>query len=268
MDWQPWQQEIKNCKIIVYYDQNHQLYPLSDWLHPGLIPIGDGNFDELYQDLPNLEWFLRHLGWLGFYQIDILTSEKLRGLDLISEMVTKPMKLSFEKGNLIEKIIQSKDFAEYIIIAPGLNLTNSDLRSVLLLHQQKNNIATILSVRGLKFQVGLVTYNTNNYLITNFKEKPVDKTQLVNSGILILNVKNQDIQGILLQLDKTTRNQTESIHEFIQLLIANQLLDTIELTGEDEKPWFLDLSKIESWIKLDPHHFIENFSHLFQRKKT
>ncbi len=266
MDWQPWQHEIKNCKIIVYYDQNHQLYPLSDWLHPGLIPIGDGNFDELFQDLPNLEWFLRHLGWLGFYQIDVLTSEKLRGLDLISEMVTKPMNLNFERGNLIEKIIQSKDVYEYIIITPGLNLTNSNLRAVLLLHQQNQNIATILSIRGLKFQVGLVTYNETNNLITDFKEKPLDRRQLVNSGILILNIKNQNIQKILLQLNNTTNNRTESIHELIQLLIANQLLDTIELTGNDEEPWFLNLSKIETWIKFNPQKFIHKFSHLFETK--
>ena len=141
MDWHPWHEEILNCKIIILYDQNHQLYPISDWLHPGLIPIGDGNFDELIQDLPNLEWFLRHLGWLGFYQIDILTSDKLRGLDLISEMVTEPMKLNFVKDNLVDYIINSDDNNENIVIVQGLNLTNSDLRRAFELHLEKQNIA-------------------------------------------------------------------------------------------------------------------------------
>ena len=51
--------------------------------------------------------------------------------------------------------------------------------------------------------------------------------------------------------------------ELIKFLIKKGLLNSIELSGIENEPWFLDLSKIETWIKLDPQQFIQNFAHLF-----
>lgn len=276
MDWKPWQQEIDNCKVIITYDKNHQLYPISDWLHPGLIPIGNGDFDELYQDLPNLEWFLRHLGWLGFYNVDVSSSERLRGLDLINETISKPMNLRFLVDDWIDEIINMSESVENIILVSGLYLTNSDLRKAVLHHCQLGNSATLLAVRGLQFQVGLVTFDEETNLISDFQEKPIDKTQLVNSKILILNLKNEYSKDLLMEfreyiqkISNLNNQLNQSIinidctNELIQFLIKKDMLSTIELTGVKGEPWFLDLSKIETWIKLDPQFFIQNFKHLF-----
>ena len=271
--WAEWQPPLEDCKVMVWYSKHNDLYPLSDWIHPGAIPIGTGETDSPYYDLPNYEWMSRHLGWLGFRDILISSPILGKGIESILLKISKNQIHEFLFGYWYENLPKLvNEWKRDVMLVYGLNLTNSDLRHALLLHRQRRSKATLLSIRGLKFNVGLVKLNMDTKIIEAFQEKPVDRSQLLSSNILILDTSDQTVVEIIKEctasIPKKLKDEPSQIlNKLLNQMIEKEILDTVELTGISDEPWFLDLARLENWIKLDVEEFINNFGHLIKKEE-
>lgn len=271
MHWRDWQTEIKNSKVFIVYGREANLYPISEWIHPGALPIGTGLTDDITQDLPNLDWLVRHLAWMGFRDITILSNVPYKGLNLFYEDYFPRLDIIFRdipSTNELKQFFKNEENRDLIILS-GYTATNADLRHSLLLHRQRNNNISLLSIRGLKFRIGLADIDKGSNEILDFKEKPTDKSQLVNSNIVILNSSRiRDIidedSNIWKEIESIKySNEILELSEIIEIFIKKNIVNTVELTGVEDEPWFQDLSQLETWVKLDYDEFIDNYSHLY-----
>ena len=72
----------------------------------------------------------------------------------------------------------------------------------------------------------------------------------------------------LIKLDWSEKGVVESSSDFmtrlIDFLISNLYLHSVELGGtQQNEPWFINLSHLQTWIKMDPNAIINQFSHLY-----
>ncbi len=266
MRWRDWQQEISDCDIIIYYNDS-ELYPITEWLHPGTLPIGTGLHDDIRQDLPNLDWLIRHAAWMGFQKITVVSHEPFKGLDLFYKDFMNGLDIKFTNEHISE-VLKSKitKGSNQLILLSGLIHTNANLRHAFMLHKQRENLISLLSIRGLQFRVGLADLSGDD--VKSFREKPLDKTLLVNSNIIIIDAKSlvddKELHSKLIsRIDGHGYSIEEIIRHTINFFISEELMKSVELTGVSDDPWFLDLSQLENWVKLDHDQFIEMFSHLY-----
>lgn len=285
MPWKDLQSEIENCEVIIWFDTNDTLYPMSEWLHLGLIPVGNGHKEGLIYDLPNLEWMIRHLAWLGFRNITIYSANPLKGLNVALRKVDSRINLTFYEdfwftGLPKDKIPVKSD----LIIISGSHITNADFRNGLLLHRQRKNEASILALRGLRYTVGLVNVKNDEFnSVQVFREKPLDTSILINSGAIILSselishsnftanverllneIKDEDLIKNFNGINQNISVSQSIKSQLLDVLISKEQLSAIELTGVSGEPWFIDLSSIETWVKMDFNDFIERFNHLYK----
>jgi NDP-sugar pyrophosphorylase family protein len=252
---------------LVYYKNEDEIYPISDWLHPGMLPIGnsyDPQDEATILDLPNFEWIIRHLVWQGFRNVSVYSEIEFRGLDYFCESLFSKTNFQFFQKDFFSLILNSKDNADDLIIFSGLKVTNLDLKNVLSSHRNLGNPASLVGIRGIKFEVGLVEFDHDSYEVTKFEEKPMERTQLVNSDILILNLKHVEVTNLIQNFNKNNETTLSNLIEsLIQALIDEKLLYMIEGNGIESEVWSMDLSIIETWAKLNSNQFIKRFKHLF-----
>lgn len=272
---------LENCKVVIWFDDSDNLFPINEWLHPGSIPIGNGLIDDFKQDLPNIEWLIRHLAWQGFVDITILSSLPFKGLDLIFRNEFDGINLDFYNGNLWDYISNiGKQKANHVLIIPGLIASNADFGAVLNLHKQSSNLASILTFRGINFRVGLASIQKSSSIIVKFEEKPFDSSQLSNSRILIIslnelssktmnNLINEFTENLEINqdIDNIRGNTDHFLHQLLNRMIDNKLLSSIELSGVNSDIWHTELSYLDGWLKLDFDKFIERFSHLYETNR-
>ncbi|MDH5401073.1 MAG: hypothetical protein OEY49_01170 [Candidatus Heimdallarchaeota archaeon] len=271
INWKDWQERIDNCEIIIWYGSLENLYPISQWIHLGAFPIGYGTLDDIRQDLPNLDWIIRHLAWLGFNKFRIISISDYNGLELFYQNYFENLDITFAYSNLYEFIYQRNSNTNgQLIIIPGHLQTNADLRHALLLHRQRGNEISLLAIRGLQFRVGLAEVKVENNLniVSKFQEKPLNKSELISSEIIIINDKLFN-STLLKELNYTQTpgkdiSEEAFLNEILDLIIQKKELSEIELTGITGEPWFIDLSDLETWVKLDHDNFIRKFSHLIK----
>jgi NDP-sugar pyrophosphorylase family protein len=272
--WIEWEKKIDNCHTLIWYGDSEGLYPISQWLHPGSIPVGNGNTDGIIYDLPNLEWQIRHLAWQGFRDITIISQEGYKGLDLLFADYFEGITLNFVNGSLWDILGQMQN-TQQVLLIPGLTLSDADFGSSLVSHRHQGNITSVLSIRGLQFRVGLVQIDITKK-ITEFVEKPIDRTQLLNSGVVIIDLQKiqthlkmvSNISHQTAKTDALTSQGQEELNSLLRLLIDDGLLSTIELTGVTGEPWFLDLSILENWVRLDFDYLLSKFTHLYHSSNT
>jgi len=266
MRWRDWQEKIDDAEVVIYYNQS-SLYPISEWLHPGALPIGTGTKDDIRQDLPNLDWIIRHLLYLGFRKITVASHESFKGLDRFYRNFDDEVEIVFTTEHFSEilKSILSNDCKDVVLLS-GLIPTNADLRHSLMLHRQRDNVASLLSIRGLQFRIGVAEVDDKDY-ITHFREKPIDRGLLINSNISIVDTKKLlysgfDYKELIDLIDGHGYSIEQIATKTINHFAEKGMLSSVELTGMTRSPWFVDLSQLETWVKLDHDEFIEHFSHL------
>lgn len=261
--WKSWKNRLDEVQVIIWYEKSIDLHPITEYLHPGLLPVGEAFSDNPLHNFPNLDWLIRFYAWQGVRKFKILSEEDFTGLDNFYSDFPE-LNIEFININLLTYIKNMEEYKieeKFSIIVSGFLFCNADFLTPLLIHSQKSQQATLLSFRGLKYRVGLVELNSNG-LVTDFKEKPTDKTKLVNSNILIITnykIKEFNMDELIKKYDE----QSSSITQLIHHIKNTGRFRNIELGGvEGETLWVTDLSSIETWIKLDIDNFIKQYSFL------
>ena len=179
--WKSSKDKLDDVQVIIWYEKSVDLHPITEYLHPGILPIGEAFSDNPLHNFPNLDWLIRFYSWQGVRTFKILSEEAFTGLNNFYTCFSE-LEIEFVNINLLTYIKSMEKETiknKYSIIVSGSLFCNADFLTPLLIHTEKSQLATLLSFRGLKYRVGLVELNDNG-LVTDFKEKPTDKTKLVN----------------------------------------------------------------------------------------
>ena len=179
----------KNIDAIIWYEKTRSLYPISNFLHPGLLPIGNQFTTDQKHNLPNLDWMILHLKRSGIRKISVISEENFKGLNLYYSNNHQELDLSFHQDNIISFINKRKEKLNHTFIINGLFFSNANYNKAIKEHLIKENRATLLSFKGLKYRVGLVTIDLETNRVNSFREKPIDKTKNINSNVLIVRNK-------------------------------------------------------------------------------
>ncbi|MCY3413603.1 MAG: hypothetical protein INQ03_18315 [Candidatus Heimdallarchaeota archaeon] len=260
-----WKQSLdvlNNVQVIIWYEKPLDLLPISDYLHPGLLPIGEPFSKSKYHNLPNLDWLIRHYHYHGVCKFKIISEEDFKGLNHYYNEFDG-MDIQFINTNLLDYLIELEKATHdqvFSIIVSGYVLSNADFHQALINHQDHEYAATLFSFRGLKYQVGLVELDDFN-LVTSFREKPIDKSKLVNSNMLI--ITNDRIgQFNIVNLQKSFVKESSLIKQLIHHIKESVELKNYELDGINGPLEVINLSSIETWIKMNPEDIIQMFTYL------
>lgn len=260
-------EKLKDTQVIIWYEKALDLNPIADYLHPGLLPIGEAFSDDPIHNLPNLDWIIRHYAYMGVRTFKILSEEPFLGLQNFYKISFDSLSFEFFNIDLLDylKFMENGKYSEkYSMIISGYIFSNADFHHALLYHTKHIHEATLLSFRGLKYQVGLVDIEDSTSIVENFREKPIDNTKLINSNILILT--NSRIKNIKInELINKYNPMENTIHQLINHIQKNLVLKNYELIGIDGEPLrVMNLSSIEVWIKMNVKQFLSNYHFLLE----
>ncbi len=253
----------ENVDAIIWYQKTSSLYPISTFLHPGLLPIGDQFTTDPKHNLPNLDWMILHLKRSGIRKINVISEENFKGLNLYYENTYQDIDLNFHQDNVISYINNREENLEHTFIINGLFFSNANYNKAITEHLIKENKATLLSFKGLKYRVGLVSINLDNNRVYSFQEKPIDKTKTVNSNVLIVNNQHVEILDLEnIKLNKTPEFPKNRLSKLIQILIQNGYLKNSMIEPIEEELYIISLNSIEEWRKMNIESFIKMYSFL------
>ncbi len=260
---------MKNVAAIIYYSKNINLYPISEFLHPGIIPIGDAYSSNPLHNLPNLDWKIAHLKYFGIEKIYIVSEFPLLGIELFYKSnknihfydISKNMQAHNGFFNIYN--LKNKTNIDIFFIENGMIFSNINYKLSIKDHIANNHVSTLIGTHGYKYRVGIARAFNNK--IIHFEEKPFDETMTVNTNTIIIN------SDLLFSILDTYKNDTD-INDIknninlqkilIEYSIKSKILKLSKSSIIGSKLVIYDLRKIENWIKLNINDFINNFSYL------
>ncbi len=263
--WKKWRKQIIDTQLVIWYERSLDMNPIAEYLHPGLFPIGSAFSDDPRHNFPNLDWIIMHYAYLGVRSFIIVSEDSFTGLQNYY-LDFRGLNIRFINNNLLtflNEIDKLSSIEKYSMIVSGYLFSNADFYAPMIYHLQHECEVTLITFRGLKYNVGLVKFEKDN-LVSSFKEKPIDKSKLVNSNILIISndkIKNLNISSLF----ESYNPDISSINQFIHHIKNNLTIKNFELQGIDDQPlWVMNLSSIEAWIKLDIDNFLNRYNFLLQ----
>jgi NDP-sugar pyrophosphorylase family protein len=268
---------VNNLKdiVVVHYPRIDKLKPIFEYLHVALWTIGNKEIDDLRttNNLSVIEWITRLFRYSSIHNFIWLGGKEINQTYSMAKLFQSDFKISInvlglETSYSIEQLTELPD--KSIIIYPGSILTNADFKKFIEFHHSHDKIASIMVNKGLQYRVGLAKIDNETNLVTEFLEKPYDKTLSAYMGIVALKSGwKKYLQDFLREIWKpeihTTKSKiTSSIDQFIGYLIDIQSVMVHELATvqENVEPWWIDLSDLEVWMKLDSELIFEKLKYL------
>ena len=257
-------------KSVIYYPTLDGLQPISYYLHPGLWMIGTKEItdDRSVNNLSLIEWILRHLMYHGLREFIFLGKKQVEQLSAQRNLYTYDFDVdiiikSSDELRTIELLNTLED--EDTLFYFGTVLSNTDFSKFIEYHQSHDKICTILVSKGIQYRVGLAKIDRNNK-ITAFMEKPYDTSMSSFTGIFILRKgwKNH-LQDFLLNstIAKGKELGRSLVEEFVKFLISERDVKVHVKEGIDgADSWWINLSELENWVKLNPELIIKNYEFL------
>ncbi len=257
-------------RSVIYYPSLDGLQPISYYLHPGLWMIGTKEItdDRAVNNLSLIEWILRHLMFNGLKDFVFLGKKQIEQLSAQKKLYEYDFGINVElKGSdelrTIELINTLDD--EDTLFYFGTVLSNTDIDQFIRYHESHDRVCTLLISQGIQYRVGLAKVNKDN-VITSFLEKPYDKTMSSFTGIFILRKGwKHHLQDFLLNssLAKGKEFGTSLIEEFIRFLIEEREVKVHIKKGiKNADSWWINLSELETWVKLNPDIIIDKMDFL------
>lgn len=255
-------------KVVIFYSDSDGLQPLDNYLHPGIWLIGNKSIvDERSQNnISLIEWIVRHLNFQGVKEFTIVGGQRVLQLTSITKLLMKQLGVDITiiphtLSHMAERLMLLPD--EDFVLYPGTVLTNADIRP--LLTELNGGAMEILVSRGVKYRVGIATIDPTTNLITEFKEKPYDKSLSSNTGIVALKGGWKDILSDYLAKNKSSSSDNifnEFLHDSAhKSLVKVQLMKSIN----QQDPWWINFDNLETWIKLDIDLIINRMDHLSEQ---
>lgn len=258
--------------VVIHFPNIEGLKPIFDYLHTGLWTIGNKSIDDMREknNLIMLEWITRSFTHCGFEQFLWLGGSEIYQTHAFAQLFEYDfnVKIDLQGSNdkfSVEQLIHLPN--DDIMLYPGSLLTNSDFTKFHQYHKSHGKLATILVNKGLQYRVGIAKINPETKIITEFLEKPFDKTLSAYTGIILLQKGwKQYLQEFLRKSWKPVElsNGHSSIDKFVKYLIEANHVKVSEITPihPEDDPWWIDLSELETWMKLDSEEIFHRLRHL------
>ena len=263
-----------NLDVIVQFPRMEGLNPINTYLHPGLWLIGhekqNGSIES--NNLSVLELITAHLSYHQLKTIKWIGKREILQTYKLAET------LSEKKGVEVRVIEAHQDFSveqlvnlpdNPVLLYPGHIITNANFTKMVKFHQAHMGLGTILVSKGIQYRVGLAKVDPVNRRITAFKEKPYDENRSIYTGIVLLKKGWRAHLNSFLKMDWEPDTETRvlqyhgyrsSIDLFVEYLIKNTKIKAyiMEPTNEKGNPWWINLSQLETWRKLDTAKIFKN----------
>lgn len=268
--------------VIVQFPRIEGLSPINTYLHPGLWLIGtdEQNGSVEANNLSVLELITNHLyhhkfdsfKWVG--RREILQTYKLAESLSVKNTHTVDV-IEAHQEYSVEQLINLPD--KPILLYPGHIITNADFSKMLKYHQEHEGFGTVLISKGIQYRVGIAKVASSSGKIKMFKEKPYDHNRSIYTGIAILRRGwRKHLNSFLKEnWEPDTETRTlqyhgyrSSIDLFIDYLIKKttikaHIMEGTPFQNEPQQPWWINLSQLETWRKLDAKGIFKNMAHLF-----
>lgn len=164
----------------------------------------------------------------------------------------------------VEQLAQLED--QNLLLYPGSILTNADLNKLDQYHNTHERTATVLVNKGLQYRVGLARIHPETNVVTEFMEKPFDKTLSAFTGIIQLREgwKSQLLEFLRSWQPSNLDVKVSSLDQFVDYLISQNQVKVCEISPvlTEDDPWWIDLSELETWMKLDSEEIFHRLRHL------
>ena len=270
-------------KVIIQFPRIEGLSPINTYLHPGLWAIGDNELNGKMGNNNNfsvLEIITNHLVFHGFTNHLWLGKKILQTYKLAENLsYRKGISVNVKETNeeySVEQLIRIND--EPVLLYPGHILTNADLSKMMEFHTASDSLVTILVSKGVQYRVGLAKIDTKTGKIIEFREKPYDEKRSIYTGIVMLKKGWRPLLNSFLKEDWEPDTESRilrfhgyrsSIDIFIEYLIAHSSVNAFIMDGSKHKgkaldPWWINLSQLETWRKLDPKEIFKKMRHIIE----
>ncbi len=271
---------ITKPKVIIQFPRIEGLHPINTYLHPGLWVIGSDTVPPKFNSLNNLsvfEMIVHHLNQNSFDQFVWLGRKEILQTSAMANYLSHRHTINIEvmesyQDFSVEQLVHVPD--QDVLLYPGHIITNADFVSYLDQHNTHNKIGTILVSKGVQYRVGLAKLDEENGVILDFKEKPYDHHRSVFTGIVLLRKGWRDFLNDFLkekwEPDTETRilrfqGYSSSIDLFVEYLIGRKEIKAHVMKpfgGIKSAAWWINLSQLEVWRKLDIETIFNNMMHL------
>ncbi|RMG20805.1 MAG: hypothetical protein D6732_27995 [Methanobacteriota archaeon] len=265
--------------VVIQFPRVEGLNPINTYLHPGLWLIGNekqnGSIES--NNLSVLELITGHLKhhnltsfkWVG--KREILQTYKLA--ETLSEQKNiRVQVVEAHQDYSVEQLVNLPD--KPVLLYPGHILTNANFSRMINFHHSHNGLGTVLVSKGIQYRVGIAKVDPTNLKITAFKEKPYDENRSIYTGIVLLKEGWRSYLNSFLKVDWEPDTETRvlqyhgyrsSIDLFVDYLIKKSRIKAyvMDATEKNKKPWWINLSQLETWRKLDTSIIFNNMKHLF-----